>query len=299
MQRNPTVAEGKELATKKRRYLVPSLVAIELNQHRTRYALFLTANNAPPISRTATDLLSSSSLRVSSDMNEGVDVSGAGAAEGSLEASSWPFIVYFVVALVSTPLYIAIVVKLFINRNNRKFSSTFYTLLLSQGFADIFYIFCYTVFYMLSYVGTIKDIGSFFKWTLANISYKCLYYSLNLRYVGVTLISFQRYLTICKWRSTYIQGVGRYTEMGGADGLCDWLIGWIDHSKSPVALPFPGITFYTPFGCFFPGSLRQNSLTLRVRVVIVPRLHPTQHFSSQEPFFHAPLFLLLNDRIFT
>ncbi|EPB75590.1 hypothetical protein ANCCEY_05324 [Ancylostoma ceylanicum] len=121
------------------------------------------------------------------------------------EASSWPFIVYFVVALVSTPLYIAIVVKLFINRNNRKFSSTFYTLLLSQGFADIFYIFCYTVFYMLSYVGTIKDIGSFFKWTLANISYKCLYYSLNLRYVGVTLISFQRYLTICKWRSTYIQ----------------------------------------------------------------------------------------------
>ncbi|KIH63830.1 hypothetical protein ANCDUO_05866 [Ancylostoma duodenale] len=60
---------------------------------------------------------------------------------------------------------------------------------------------------MLRYVGTIKDIGTFFKWTLANISYKFLYYSLNLRYVGVTLISLQRYLTICKWRSTWIKQI--------------------------------------------------------------------------------------------
>ncbi|EYC15023.1 hypothetical protein Y032_0038g3587 [Ancylostoma ceylanicum] len=121
--------------------------------------------------------------------------------QGSLETSPWPYIIYFSIALVATPVYIVIVVKLFLHRNLHRFSSVFYTLILSQGAADIFYIFCYTIFFGLSYLGTIEGINKFFRWTTANISYKSIYYCLSLRCVGVALISFQRYIIICRWHT--------------------------------------------------------------------------------------------------
>ncbi|EYC06626.1 hypothetical protein Y032_0074g807 [Ancylostoma ceylanicum] len=38
---------------------------------------------------------------------------------------------------------------------------------------------------------------------------------------------------------------GVIPEMGGAVGLRDWLIGWIDQSQSSVAPPFSGTTLRT------------------------------------------------------
>lgn len=118
-----------------------------------------------------------------------------------VELDWWPYAVFFTIAYISAPLYVAIIVGLIRNRRMTQLSGTFYTLIISQGLADLFYIFCYTVYIVLSFIGTTDDISHFFKWTAANISYKAVYYSLSLRCLGVTLISFQRYVIICKWNS--------------------------------------------------------------------------------------------------
>ncbi|KAK6049354.1 hypothetical protein COOONC_13141, partial [Cooperia oncophora] len=85
------------------------------------------------------------------------------------------------------------------------------TVIRFQGIADLFYIACYTVFIVLATVATDREVDHFFEYTVANISYKALYYTLSLRCFGVTLISVQRYLCICKW-NTYFNEVVALTH---------------------------------------------------------------------------------------
>ncbi|WKY08440.1 hypothetical protein Q1695_007731 [Nippostrongylus brasiliensis] len=114
---------------------------------------------------------------------------GDGLMEG-VEKAVWPYIVYFGIAYTSAPIYVAIIVGLLKNRKNQ--------------------------------LGVSKHNSTFFRYTTANISYKVLYYTLSLRCFGVTLISFQRYVSICKWNSRLSERIAKVKP--GHIALVHWTL---------------------------------------------------------------------------
>ncbi|XGW26218.1 hypothetical protein V3C99_007102 [Haemonchus contortus] len=113
--------------------------------------------------------------------------------EGEEMVLPWPQIVFATITFITLPVYILILIA--ICRHQKL--STFYVLMLSQGVADILALLSYF------FLATLRVSGWFveFYWNnqaiLANAQFVFIYFTAYIRCVGITLISLQRYATVC------------------------------------------------------------------------------------------------------
>ncbi|EPB78140.1 hypothetical protein ANCCEY_02780 [Ancylostoma ceylanicum] len=74
----------------------------------------------------------------------------------------------------------------------------FHTLMLSQGVADIYSLLTYNFFSGLRVTNLFNDFFWDNQQFIANFTFVNIYYTLYLRCIGITLISLQRYITVCQ-----------------------------------------------------------------------------------------------------
>ncbi|RCN48977.1 hypothetical protein ANCCAN_04959 [Ancylostoma caninum] len=114
---------------------------------------------------------------------------------------NWAHCYFLSMYVVTVPLYVCILWKMYKRRNNTKFSTTFLALLISQGVVDLLFLNSLLLFGISSYVILTSEEKLDFTTILCNMAYKCLLCAIYVRGFGVLLMSFQRYLTICRWTS--------------------------------------------------------------------------------------------------
>lgn len=131
---------------------------------------------------------------------------------------TWAQYYFFFMYLVTVPLYVCLLWKMYKRRNTTKFSRGFLALLISQvskyflrliksrtffvqGIVDLLYLNSLLLFGVSSYILLSSDEVLFSLNVFCVAMYKCLLCAVYLRSFGVLLMSFQRYLTICRWRS--------------------------------------------------------------------------------------------------
>ncbi|EYC29388.1 hypothetical protein Y032_0006g2952 [Ancylostoma ceylanicum] len=105
-----------------------------------------------------------------------------------------PHIVFAVASILTLPLYSLILLAIL--RGPKM--TPFHTLMLSQGVADIYSLLTYNFFSGLRVTNLFNDFFWDNQQFIANFTFVNIYYTLYLRCIGITLISLQRYITVCQ-----------------------------------------------------------------------------------------------------
>ncbi|XGW32029.1 hypothetical protein V3C99_010310 [Haemonchus contortus] len=112
---------------------------------------------------------------------------------------AWSQIIFLSVNGISLPLYTSIIIVCIKEWKHNHAQRTFYLLILSQGFVDFVVMTNYILFWSLR----VLDLFGDFYWTyqgyfIATWAFNQTYISVIIRCFGVLLITFQRYISLCR-----------------------------------------------------------------------------------------------------
>ncbi|KAK6043846.1 hypothetical protein COOONC_18649 [Cooperia oncophora] len=111
----------------------------------------------------------------------------------------WSQWIFISINAASLPLYIAIIIVCVKEWKHSRLRRTFYMLIVSQGVVDVAVMVNYFLFWTLR----ISQLFNEFYWTyqdyyIATWAFNQTYVSVFIRCFGVLLITFQRYISLCK-----------------------------------------------------------------------------------------------------
>ncbi|CAI5447301.1 unnamed protein product [Caenorhabditis angaria] len=120
---------------------------------------------------------------------------------------AWPLNAWYIMTIISVPVYLIVVICLIrLRLCSKTYNTTFYTILLQHSFADLL---TSLFFFSSQYPRNIQIIREFYfeyqHYYIAPATYNSIYYFLYVRCSGIMLLSFQRYLIIASPTAKFTQ----------------------------------------------------------------------------------------------
>ncbi|CAI5452478.1 unnamed protein product [Caenorhabditis angaria] len=161
-------------------YINPFCILILNRDFTTHVARIITCNTLKKLDTTV------STVQSTSDLME------------NLRAVNWPTYVWYGMSIVSVPTYIVVLISLIkLRKFSKAYRTTFYTLLIQHGFADLSTMFFYFLLFTLRKIQTIRQLYfDYQEYFVAEGTYNFTYYFLAVRCFGINLLTFQRFIII-------------------------------------------------------------------------------------------------------
>ncbi|CAI5447302.1 unnamed protein product [Caenorhabditis angaria] len=111
---------------------------------------------------------------------------------------SWPLNIYYIMTIISFPIYFLVTVCLIRLRYcSSLYRTTFYTILLQHCLADLLTIFIFTLIWAIRMLPGLKEFYfTYQEYYIAAGTYNSIYYFLYIRCFGIVLLSLHRYIVI-------------------------------------------------------------------------------------------------------